>query len=163
MALYFCDASALVKYYVTEPGSSVIRDLADAEDAASGGRRHTFFVAEITLVEVAAALAIIERVGRIRRIDRQRAYQHFVSQWVHRYTIVPFTAPDFTMAAELTQRYPLKAYDAVHLAVALRQQRMFRGHGPSVTFISSDHAQLGAARAEGLLILDPANAAPPYT
>ena len=113
MALYYFDASALVKYYVTEPGSIWIRQLIDAQDSATGQPHHIILLAEITRVEVAAGLAVIERIGRIRKAARDHAYRRFISQLIHRYAIIPLVAEDFENAAYLTQYHPLKAYDAV--------------------------------------------------
>ncbi len=87
MVLYYFDASALVKYYVTEPGSIWVREVIDARDSESDRSLHIILVAEITRVEVAAGLAVIERVGRIRRPERDRAYRRFISQLTHRYSI----------------------------------------------------------------------------
>jgi predicted nucleic acid-binding protein len=36
MAFYYFDASALVKYYVTEPGSTWVRQVFDEQDPMSG-------------------------------------------------------------------------------------------------------------------------------
>jgi len=105
-------------------------------------------VAEVTRVEVAAGLAIIERVGRIRRAQRVREYQRFTSHLIQRYAIVPVTTKDFGTAAHLTQEHPLKAYDAVQLAVALRIGRAVVEH--PCTMVSGDATLLSAARAEGL-------------
>lgn len=81
-------------------------------------------VAEITRVEVAAGLAVIERVGRIKRSERDREYRRFTSQLTHRYAIIPLITSDLATAADLTQHHPLKAYDAVQLAVALRYRQL---------------------------------------
>jgi predicted nucleic acid-binding protein len=86
MAFYYFDASALVKYYVTEPGSTWVRHLVEDRDSETEWV-HTIFVAEITRVEVAAGLAVIERIGRIRRAQRDREYRRFVSQFVSRYAV----------------------------------------------------------------------------
>jgi predicted nucleic acid-binding protein len=40
MALYYLDASALVKYYVTEPGSTWVRQMIDEQDPLSGQAHH---------------------------------------------------------------------------------------------------------------------------
>ncbi|MEE9145887.1 MAG: type II toxin-antitoxin system VapC family toxin [Candidatus Tectomicrobia bacterium] len=58
MPVYYLEPSALVKYYITEPGSIWIRQLVDEENNA-------LLSAEITIAEVSAALAVIARVGRI--------------------------------------------------------------------------------------------------
>ena len=150
MALYYFDASALVKYYVTEPGSTWVRYLVEDWDVGTARWTHTIFAAEITRVEVAAGLAVIERMGRIRRAQRDREYRRFVSQFVSRYTVIPLTTADLEYAADLTQHHPLKAYDAVQLAVALRYADILAALGLPLTFVSGDAALLAAARAEGL-------------
>jgi predicted nucleic acid-binding protein len=150
VAIYYFDASALVKYYVTEPGSTWVRHLVEARDSETAQWVHAIFVAEITRVEVAAALALIERTGRIRRAQRDREYRRFVHQVVSRYAIIPLTTADLEHAADLTQQYPLKAYDAVQLAVALRYARILAAFGLPLVFVSGDAALLTAARAEGL-------------
>src|SRR5262249_41894542 len=93
-------------------------------------------------------VAEVTRVGRIRRAQRVREYQRFTSHLIQRYAIVPVTTEDFVTAAHLTQERPLKAYDAVQLAVALRIGRAVVGHPFSV--VSGDTTLLSAARAEGL-------------
>jgi predicted nucleic acid-binding protein len=40
MALYYCDTSALVKYYVTEPGSTWVRQLIEERDAETSHFRY---------------------------------------------------------------------------------------------------------------------------
>ena len=150
MALYYFDTSTLVKYYVAEPGSAWVRQLIDAPDPASGQSHHIILVAEITRVEVAAGLAAIERAGRIRRADRERAYRRFTSQLTQRYAIVSLVTDDLATAAQLTQRHPLKAYDAVQLAVALRSQRTLSVRQHTLTFVSGDTPLIAAAQAEEL-------------
>jgi predicted nucleic acid-binding protein len=150
MAIYYFDASAVVKYYVTEPGSAWVRQLIEARDVERAQARHHIFIAEITRVEVAAGLAVIERIGRIKRAEREREYRRFNSQLVHRYAIIPLTTGDLETAAHLTQTHPLKAYDAVQLAVALRHRQFLASYQHTVTFVCSDHTLLTAAQAERL-------------
>ena len=155
MAVYFFDASALVKYYVTEPGSAWVRRLIDERNPQTGWWIHIISVAEISRVEVAAGLALIERVGRINKRQRDREYRRFISQFVHRYTVVPVTTSDLEYAADLTQQHPLKAYDAVQLAVALRYGRFLAAFELSLVFVSGDATLLAAAQAEGLSTENP--------
>ncbi len=54
MTDYYLDASALVKRYTDEPGSSWIRQITESD------AQNTISVAEITLAEVSAALAASE-------------------------------------------------------------------------------------------------------
>jgi predicted nucleic acid-binding protein len=153
MTLYYFDASAVVKYYVPEPGSTWVRQLLDAQAPGGVHAQHLILVAEVTRVEVAAGLAILERVGRIRRAQRVREYQRFTSHLIQRYAIIPLMTNDYVTAAHLTQHHPLKAYDAVQLAVALRYGLVLAGH--PFTFVSGDTTLLTAARAEGLATENP--------
>jgi hypothetical protein len=86
----------------------------------------------------------------IPKPERERAYRRFNSQLVHRYAIIPLTTGDLESAAYLTQTHPLKAYDAVQLAVALRHRQLLAGYQHSVTFVCSDYTLLTAAQAESL-------------
>jgi uncharacterized protein len=56
---YFLDASALVKRYSTETGSNWITQLTDP------AAQNTILIAEITVVEVAAALAAKHRATQV--------------------------------------------------------------------------------------------------
>ena len=155
MAFYRFDASALVKYYVAEPGSTWVRQVLDEPDPVSSRAHHIILVAEIPRVEVAAGLAVIERVGRIRRAERDRAYRRFMSQLAHRYAIMPLSTDNFTTAAHLTQQHPLKAYDTIQLATALRFPRLLADHQHASTFVTGDTPLIAAAQAEGLLTDNP--------
>ena len=155
MTFYYFDTSALVKYYVTEPGSTWIRQIIEEQDSKNDSLRHLILLAEITRVEVAAGLAAIERAGRIRRSKRNREYRRFTSHFTHRYAVIPLKTGDFEAAAGLTQDHPLKAYDAVQLAVALRHHQALASHGFSLAFGSGEEGVVTAAEAEGLLIDNP--------
>ena len=155
MALCYFDASAVVKYYVTEPGSHWLRQLVQERDPQTNQFSNVILVAEITRVEVAAALAVIERVGRIKKLERDREYRRFTAQLTSRYAIVPPTTSDFATAANLTQHHPLKAYDAMQLAVALRYRQVLAS--PEITFVTSDSTLFTAAQAEGLSADNPSN------
>lgn len=155
MAVYYLDSSALTRYYVTEPGSTWVRRLIEAQDPTSGVSLHLISVAEIARVEVSASLSVIERVGRIRRSAREREYRRFNHQLTHRYTIISLITADYERAAGLAQTHPLKAYDAIQLAVAIRYQQMLTSVQQPVTFISGDKALNNAAQAEGLAVDNP--------
>ena len=66
MAVYFLDSSAVVKYYVTEPGSTWTWQLVDSDEL--------LFLAQITIPEVAAALGILERRKHISRRHRKNLW-----------------------------------------------------------------------------------------
>ena len=156
MAYYYLDASALVKYYIREPGTTWVRRLIDSRSPDGNGWANTVSIAEVSLTESAAAVAILARMGRIRRGVRDRAFRELLSDAAAgRFRVWPVATEDFHAAAHLTQRYPLKAYDAVQLAVALRQQRTLAGYKLAACFISGDARLLDAARAESLAVENP--------
>ena len=130
-----------------------MRQLIEARDAETGQFQHVILIAEITRVEVAAGLAVIARTGRMSRTERDQEYARFMAQLVQRYAIIPLTANNFETASVLTQRHPLKAYDAVQLAVALRYHQILTVH--PLTFVCGDQALVTAAESEGLATTDP--------
>ncbi len=154
MGVYYFDANAQVKYHLTEPGSSWVRSIVDATDS-DGRSSHVLFAAEISLVEVGAALASVERSGQIRRGMRDRALQAYLVLISSRYQMVSIRSPLLMDGVYLTQAHPLKGYDAIHLAAALEVQRRATAQELSVVFVSGDRRLLTAARVEGLAVEDP--------
>jgi predicted nucleic acid-binding protein len=155
MSIYYLDTSALVKYYILESGSTWVRTLLDAIDPQTQQWTHTIFFADVTVAEMAAAFAILHRVGRIRKSVWTGVYDRFMDDVVQRYRLVHASVDDFFAAAQLTQQHPLKAYDAVQLSIALRYQQHLSTGGFSLTFISGDSTLLTAAQATGLITDDP--------
>ncbi len=155
MNSYHLDPSALVKYYVSEPGSTWVVRLVDNHQPEEGDAPETLFVGEVGIPEVAAALSILARVGKIPKAEQKRAYRRFLADTGTRFEVVAMASADYYVAADLTQRHPLKAYDAMQLAVALRQQRILSEFDLSLTFVSGDRTLLQAAGAEGLVTDDP--------
>jgi predicted nucleic acid-binding protein len=136
--IYFLDASAVVKRYVREAGSGWVRALTNAAG------EHHIVLAEITLAEVAAALAARERApDGINR--RQRPFHlRAVSRTV------------IDSAVHLTQRHRLRGYDAVQLATALAvNDVLLTAQLPGLIFVAADGDLVNAARAEGLAAENP--------
>jgi len=155
MAFYYSDASALVKYYILEPGSTWVRDLIRATSEQDKRPLHTIFIADISAAEVAAAFAVLHRTGRIRRRAWDGAFEQFMDDVGSRYQLIGAGRDDFFAAASLTRSYPLKAYDAVQPAVALRHSRALAAYNFPLTFVSGDDTLLAAAQAKGLITDNP--------
>ena len=153
MAAYYVDSSAVVKRYVSEPGSTVVREILRV------AALHDIHMSEIGGVEVVAALA---RKGRER--DRpsdqfQRAIAEFEQAFDTRWFIVRTTPLLFSQARQLAVRHFLRGYDAVHLAAALEADRHAAAAGQSrLVLVSADAALNAAADAEGMRVLDPTKA-----
>lgn len=150
MANYYFDSSVIVKRYVNEPGSVWTRQLCDARDAATAHKSNLIMIGEIAIVEVSAAFAILVRRNVIPKRIGERAYRQFVQSFQDEYELVNITPQSITTAAELAQRHPLKAYDALQLACTLRAHTLLAAKNLPMIFVSGDNQLLQAARAEGL-------------
>ena len=151
MANYYLDTSTLVKRYVTsEVGSLWIQQITDPATAPLILMNH------IGLVEIAAALARKEREGEITATERQQYLGLFVLDCQSQLHLLPTTDTVLRLAAELTYRQALRAYDAIHLATALQASQLLVGAGAmALTFISADGRLCGVAQAEGLMTDNP--------
>lgn len=154
MTHYYFDADAQVKVHLAEAGSAWVRRLA-AATSVDGAPLHDLYTVDVSVVEVAAAIAVAQRMGRIDAETRVAAFERHIDQIAQLYVLIPAESSLQMEAAELTQNRPLKALDALHLAAALRLDRELSLHQISLTLVSSDHQLLNAARREGLLTEDP--------
>lgn len=151
MSDFFLDSSGLVKRYLTEIGTGWVRRITDPAYS------NTIIVAEITQVEVAAALAARYRAsGGISRAERDGAVRLLVRHFTTEYRPTPITRTVLDRAVNLTQIHRLRGYDAVQLATALLVNDALLSAGlPALTFVAADNDLLVAARAEGLATDNP--------
>lgn len=119
-------------------------------------------MADLSAVEVAAAFAVLYRTGRIRRPAWDGVFDQFIDDISWRYQLIRAGRDNFFEAAVLTRRHPLKAYDTVQLAIALRHSQVLAAHGLALTFVSGDDTLLAAARAEGLPAENPLDHVAPH-
>ena len=150
MAGAYFDSSALVKRYVNEVGSAWVRR------AVAHPMEESIYTALLTHAEVLSAL---QRKVRERQLTQDRATvlaQRVTAHCAWRYHLLAITPTLVAHAGVLLQRYPLRAYDAIHLACALLVQRQAQQHHvPLPRFVSADATLLTAARAEGFLVDNP--------
>lgn len=141
MILYL-DTSALVKLYVEEPESDIVRKLvSEAEEIV---------ISEISIVEAMAAFARARREGRFRNADLLALPSSFYAD-LGKYNVLPFSGQWLTLLAGLlTERHSLRALDAIHLASALS----FRGsESKEIVFSTWDKRLRDAAEAEGFRVV----------
>lgn len=146
MTNYFFDASALIKRYIVEVGT--IWTIA-ATSAASG---NSVVLVEVTLVEVAAALAARQRASRgITVVQRNQVLSRFLQDCASYFLLIPANRAVVDLGVELAQRHRLRGYDAVQLAAALlANQAQAATIRAALVFVSADNDLLLAAQAEGL-------------
>jgi len=116
VSLYFLDSSALVKRYVAEAGSAWIKAMTDP------GAYNQLIIARIAWVEVISALARRQREESLTSGDVAQAIQPFRYDLDMQYQVVEMGVALADLAGELVIQHPLRAYDAVQLASALRVQ-----------------------------------------
>jgi predicted nucleic acid-binding protein len=142
---YFLDSSALAKRYVTETGSSWIRTITDNEI------ENIIVVARIAWVEVISGLSRLKREGKISENELKETIEIFQSDWEAYYQIVEIDKDVVEKAAQLVQRHPLRAYDSIQLASALKLDPQLGDSEPNTyIFVSGDNRLLTAAEAENL-------------
>lgn len=140
----YLDSSALVKRYLVEVGTPWVQ-------AWCADPTQTIAVAEIGLVEIAAAFAGKLRGAHVTPAQYQSARTELTTDAQDEYVLVTVNRAVVDEAIELTARYRLRGYDAVHLACALILNRALRTHHLLLLIlISADDDLLKAAAAEGL-------------
>ena len=147
MAAIFLDTSAVVKRYVDEAGSRVVRELTAAADA---------HISEITIVECIAALCRQGREGRLTSEQVLAALRRFREEASTGYELVGVTSGVIAVAGSLAERHVLRGYDAVQVASALSVQRAVSGE--VVTLVTADGRMCEVGREEGMDVIDPTDA-----
>ena len=153
MTDYFLDASAAVKRYAEESGSAWIRQITDPQ------AQNTILLAEITLAEVAAALAAKQRAPKGITLEEQdRVLSRFLQDCEEHFTLLSIDRSVIDRAVDLAQRHRLRAYDAVQLATALEATAIIQAQAsPVLTFVAADGDLLTAAAAQHLAVENPLN------
>ena len=106
MTLYV-DTSSLVKLYVTEAGSDVVRQLV--------GDANVVATSVVAYAETRAALARLRREGVLTASKLTSAKRELDEQWP---TYLTLEATDALCreAGELAERYSVRGFDSIHLA-----------------------------------------------
>ncbi len=138
---YF-DSSALIKRFVEEAGSKRVEALIEAEPPPA--------TSKVAYAEVHAGLARKLRERGLTPAAHRSASRTFDADW-RAYVRVELVDPLLVLARDLVQRRPLRGFDAIHLASALRLRDQI---GDEVLFVASDDRLLAAASSEGLATMD---------
>jgi uncharacterized protein len=125
----YLDASALVKRYVAEPGSDLVRETMQRADA--------WFICRIGFVETARAVESVAGPAAARR---------FRDEWPA-FTVVDVDEDLVEDAWRLAVRHGLRSLDSMHLAAALLLPR------DGLVMAGWDGRLRAAAMAQGLAIL----------
>ena len=146
-ALYL-DTSAFVKLFVQEDGSERVR-------ALTGGRMgaDVLLVSRLGYTEAYVSLARMVHLGRITAAEFPNLQGSLDDYWDQSIQEVELTKEVLEDARQLAQRFPLRTYDAIHLASAREAKRMLRGiFEGQIKFLAFDAALLKAAKTVGFTI-----------
>jgi predicted nucleic acid-binding protein len=146
-ALYL-DTSALIKLFVAEDGSEQVRALAKGRKAAN-----VLLASRLGYTEAWVSLARLVHLGRIPAGDLPHHLGTLAEYWEESIQEVDFDEEVLQDARQLAQRFPLRTYDAIHLASARQARRQLRGvFDGEVRFLAFDAGLLKAARSMGFTI-----------
>jgi predicted nucleic acid-binding protein len=144
-ALYL-DTSALVKLFATEDGSALVR-------ARLSGPVSILLVSRLGHTEAAVSLARMVHLGRIPAADLPKHLGALDTYWEESIQEVALSDDVLRDARQLAQRFPLRTYDAIHLASAREAKRMLRGvFDGELRFLAFDSGLIKAAQSLGFLI-----------
>jgi predicted nucleic acid-binding protein len=139
MSLFtYVDTSGLAKRFWREPGTDIVlRAFEDAKAIAT---------VSLSYVELISATFRAARRGDVPSADVPRVLEAIRDEWKD-YVRLPVDDDIIQQAASLTQRHAIRAYDAVHLAAALKWQAEL---GETIGFLVFDQELAKAGAAEGL-------------
>lgn len=156
MKLYFLDSSAIVRFYVVEPGWPTVREI--VRGAAANPARTRLCICDLALPETVSALQQITcGPNAARRGLSSAAYRQTVprvrSQILDTEAAVSIAASScMSLAADVVDRRNVRGADAVHIAAALTARDTI-GSGLPFVFVSGDVRQCRAAEEEGIAVM----------
>jgi len=137
--ILYLDTSSLVKLYVAEAHSGLVRAWAEEAEIIATCR--------VAYPEMMSALNRRFKAGDLEKQDYGLLVKTFSEEW-RRFAVIDF---DELAAGRLVAAYGLRGFDAVHLSAAglLRSS----GNAPAVAFSSFDEKLNSAAAAEKFTVL----------
>ena len=132
----YLDTSSLVKLYVEEKGSRLVRELVERAELVA--------TSVVTYAEARAALARQRREGGLTAVGFERAKKDLEQDWP-RYLAVEVSEAVYRNAGDLAEKHHLRAFDSLHLASYLS---LYGDGVRQIRFSSFDEALNRAARKE---------------
>lgn len=138
------DTSCLVKLYVEEADSALVREKINQADAV--------FSSVVAYPEMRGAFRRRRTEGSLSGASTLRALRQFDKDWaaMSRISVTDAIAED---AGDLAAAHALRGMDAIHLATALMVRREAGALISGVRFLTSDARLAEAARKEKFLLL----------
>ncbi|WP_410632125.1 type II toxin-antitoxin system VapC family toxin [Amycolatopsis sp. cmx-4-83] len=146
VTVLYADTSAVVGAYLAgEADHAGLRKLL-IDDG------HLVLTSELTRLEFASAMTAAKRTGRIP--DAREFLDQFDEDARTVLGVIPLEPRRIFAAARrlVTENYPVRTLDAIHIAVAMHDTAELTG-GEPVTFVTRDERQADAAKANGFEVL----------
>jgi predicted nucleic acid-binding protein len=147
--VYFVDSSALVKAYVSEPGSSVVLALLDR-------MRGSVYVSSAVMIETAAAIARLRRSHKMRQKLYAKARDKFLEHCRTRFHVVHPPAAVINATVGMIDAYRLRragGFDLLHIATAEYIRTLLPGG--VISFVCCDDGLRSVAEERGFDVFDP--------
>jgi uncharacterized protein len=138
--IVYLDTSSLVKLYVAEMESAVIKRLVETAEVIA--------TSQLSYVEARAAFARKRRERGMTPLDYRTVLQEFEDDWESYFT-VDVSHALVRLAGQLAEKHGLRGYDAIHLASAVTMRHQT---DQPVAFSCFDTRLSLAGRREGLKI-----------
>jgi predicted nucleic acid-binding protein len=132
----YLDTSSLVKLYVEEEGSPLVRELVERSELVA--------TSVVAYAEARAALARQRREGGLTAAGYDRAKADFERDWP-RYLTIEVSEAVYRSAGDLAEKHHLRGFDSLHLASYLA---LYREGARQTRFSAFDEALNRAARKE---------------
>ncbi len=132
----YLDTSSLVKLYIEEEGSLLIRELVERAELVA--------TSVVAYAEARAAFARQRREGGLTAGGFDRAKSDFERDWP-RYLTIEVSEAVYRNAGELAEKHRLRGFDSLHLASYVS---LYRGGAGHIRFSAFDGALNRAARKE---------------
>ena len=146
MIFYYWDASAWVKRYCREAGSSWVEDFFDHHPLA--------VCASLGYVEVMATLSRKKKAQEMASPAFAEKIQELEADW-ERFFQVKMTDEIIALAADVARDLALRGADAIHLAAALWFQRLLSAPEDRLVLVTADRELKKGAQASKVEVVDP--------
>ena len=146
MIVYYLDASAWVKRYYQEDGTSWVQNVFTHKQALA--------CSSLGMIEVMATLSRKRKALEINLSQFKLKAWELEDDWRH-FIHIQMTDDIVNIAKELTKKLALRGSDAVHLSSALLLQRRFAKKTEQLVMITSDYELKEAAKSSKLDVIDP--------
>ena len=151
MIVFYLDTSAFVKRYRTEKGTEVMDQIFALLDLDASKKASTSMLG---VLEFVSACSRLQKNQEIEADDFNNLFAQFLEDLEKYYLIRPLNDQVVVAGIKEIIEHRLKSADSLHLATALRLERIL-GDENLVVFVTADEELFKAAREEGIETINP--------